>query len=428
MTAFSDQAITDILAKVQAQGIDQCSVDILDNQFSELNVEHGDINLLRTSVGARIFIQGIKNHKRADVTINSLDQLDNAIAELATKIDASPEDRAWDLAEKVSNPNVSVGDLEPNLDSMYAQLAELNDLIAQEFPTVLLESLILKHNNLTRQQKNSLGLNLTEQQGWYVLSIMGTAKDEFGTSSFNYSDVESHTLEGPLIEWGNIREMLQDLKQQTQSKTLPEEFQGQVIFAPDTVPELIEFVVDNTSDNAMIDGTSIYTDKLDQQIFSDKLSVRFEAEGSQRPGEASFTKDGRVCENSVFIENGYLRHFNLERYGANRTGQKAGPHDHEGMVIVEGHQHLQTMIAGVKKGLLVNRLSGGYPAKNGDFSSVAKNSFYIEDGKIAFPVQEVMIGGNMHEVLNNIDDISLEQQEFGSHKAPWILCSGLAIS
>ena len=71
------------------------------------------------------------------------------------------------------------------------------------------------------------------------------------------------------------------------------------------------------------------------------------------------------------------------------------------------------MIAGIDKGLIVNRFSGGQPSSNGDFSGVAKNSFLIEDGKVSSAVSETMISGNIIDMLNNIVAISKEQTTDG---------------
>ena len=45
------------------------------------------------------------------------------------------------------------------------------------------------------------------------------------------------------------------------------------------------------------------------------------------------------------------------------------------------------------------QFSGARPAENGDFSGVAKNSYYIEKGKVQFPVSETMVSGNLAELV-----------------------------
>ncbi len=86
------------------------------------------------------------------------------------------------------------------------------------------------------------------------------------------------------------------------------------------------------------------------------------------------------------------------------------------------------MISGIDKGILLSRFSGGSPSDNGDFSGVAKNSYYIENGEIKYPISETMISGNIFQMLNDIKDISKETINDGSSIYPWIQFSGLTIS
>lgn len=76
----------------------------------------------------------------------------------------------------------------------------------------------------------------------------------------------------------------------------------------------------------------------------------------------------------------------------------------------------------------MGRYSGGSPSPNGDFSGVAKNSYYIEDGKIKYPVTETMIAGNMAEMFANIKEISAERIDYGAGLIPYMLSTGVTVS
>jgi len=86
------------------------------------------------------------------------------------------------------------------------------------------------------------------------------------------------------------------------------------------------------------------------------------------------------------------------------------------------------MIKVVKKGILLQRFSGGSPAANGDFSGVAKNSFYIDDGEVSYPVNETMITGNIIDMFKNIENISTDFVNYGHSILPWIQVCGMSIS
>jgi len=59
---------------------------------------------------------------------------------------------------------------------------------------------------------------------------------------------------------------------------------------------------------------------------------------------------------------------------------------------------------------------------------VAKNSYYIEDGEIKYPVSETMIAGNLKDLLKSIKHISRETVNDGGSVFPWITFSGVTIS
>ena len=86
------------------------------------------------------------------------------------------------------------------------------------------------------------------------------------------------------------------------------------------------------------------------------------------------------------------------------------------------------MIASIDQGLLLCRYSGGAPNDKGDFSGVAKNSYYIEKGRVAWPVSETMVSGNIVELLHKVDAVSRERVDFGNEITPWVRISELTIS
>jgi PmbA protein len=86
------------------------------------------------------------------------------------------------------------------------------------------------------------------------------------------------------------------------------------------------------------------------------------------------------------------------------------------------------MVGGVQHGALVGRLSMGQPAPNGDFSGVIKNSFLIEGGALGPALSEVMISGNMAQMLRDVVAVSAERLDTGQTLLPWLRVEGLHFS
>jgi PmbA protein len=131
---------------------------------------------------------------------------------------------------------------------------------------------------------------------------------------------------------------------------------------------------------------------------------------------------------TAIIEKGILKTFLLSLYGSKKTGKARAVNSGGAYVIEPGNKSFDELVKSVKKGILLSRFAGGAPSDNGDFSGVAKNSYYIENGKIKYPLSETMISGNLVEMLKNIKNISKERINFGEAIFPWILFEGLVIS
>ena len=86
------------------------------------------------------------------------------------------------------------------------------------------------------------------------------------------------------------------------------------------------------------------------------------------------------------------------------------------------------MIKNIDQGVLLARFSGGSPANNGGFTGVAKNSYYIENGEIKYPISETMVSGNIKEMFENMSEISSDRIDFGSSILPWISFKGVTVS
>ena len=145
-------------------------------------------------------------------------------------------------------------------------------------------------------------------------------------------------------------------------------------------------------------------------------------------GGYSVTGDGYEAQNATIVDRGVLKSFLLDQYGSRKTGLARAVTGGGAWVVDAGATPLDAMIRDVKAGVLIARYSGGRPNDKGDFSGIAKNSYYIEDGAIAYPISETMVSGNLASLLTNIVAISSERADFGSGIFPWIRVGGIGIS
>ena len=182
------------------------------------------------------------------------------------------------------------------------------------------------------------------------------------------------------------------------------------------------------SDGVLIDGTSLWKRKLGKKVADEKLTVTLKSSDKRIVVGERFTADGFRTEDLPIIEKGILKNFSIGLYAAKKTKRPVSKNSSMDLVIQGGKTPLEEMIKSIKKGLIVGGFSGGHPSTNGEFSGVAKNSYYVENGEIKGAVSEVMINGNLGKALLNIKAISKELLVDGGIVSPYVLVDGIVVS
>ena len=300
--------------------------------------------------------------------------------------------------------------------------------VKDKYKKVLLEAVTLDHNSSKSHILNTNGVDFEVNKGMYGFSSMFTSKDGKDTSSFNYTGVEKLDLNQSLDKYGHVSELLRQSEEQVKSSPINSKFVGEIIVTPHCLSEFISFIDYSISDNALISGTSIYKDKVDEKIASETFTLSSNPVHEKIDSGYHITSDTYKSKNQSIIKNGVLQTHLLSLYGANKTGGIRVPNQGGNYMISGSTSSLDNMIKNIKKGILLCRFSGGSPSDSGDFSGVAKNSYYIENGQIKFPIIETMISGNIAQMFLNIKNISHETVDFGDSILPWISFDGITVS
>jgi len=418
------------LDKLSSKGIDKAHGSISESEKKELNIEAGKISLLRTTFQNSIFLEGIKDSKQGSISINKISktEVDESIEKLILLIESSQPDDANDIAEKQDKEKFTRGQLSADLNNMYDKLNSFNNYVKSNHKNIILEAGILDHVSSNAYVMNTNGVNFNINKGEYGFSPMFTAKKGSLTSSFNYTSYSSLNLNEEIKDRGYVIELMNQSYQQLYSKKLQNKFVGQVIVTPHCLSDFLSFIEGSISDGALISGTSIYKDKIGKKIANSKFTLSSLPVNSDVSCGYFLTSDGYKARNINIIEGGLLNTHLLSLYGSKKTGGRRISNDGGAYQINSSTNDLTNMIKDIDKGIILCRFSGGSPSDNGDFSGVAKNSFYIENGKIQFPITETMISGNIAQMFMNIIDISNETIDFGYNILPWISFDGITIS
>ena len=172
----------------------------------------------------------------------------------------------------------------------------------------------------------------------------------------------------------------------------------------------------------------------------------FEDPTDRELGEwAPFDREGVRTERHALLENGRLKFvaydgFSARRAGTSSTGNAGGgPGDlpsvgfsnvtvtadpARGRVLRDAD-----LAAELGSGLVVKRFSGNLDPQSGQFSGIAKNSWWVRDGERAHAVNEVMIAGNAFEVLEQIVAAGDRLHSImGEGRAPYLLVDGVSVT
>jgi PmbA protein len=126
------------------------------------------------------------------------------------------------------------------------------------------------------------------------------------------------------------------------------------------------------------------------------------------------------------IKDGVLNDFLVDYYISRKLGIERTAVSSI-FVVPPGEKSVAQIISETERGVMLTRFSGGVPAENLDFSGIAKNAFYVEDGKVQYPLSETMISGNLCDLILAIRDVSRETVNFGSAEYPTIVAGSVTI-
>lgn len=415
------------LALMHRQGFDAAMVEASEHQLAELNVAHDEPALMRSTARHKLSLLGLLDGRRASTEIGDLS--DDAVAQAVTDLLAATRSAPQDDANAVSTgqqADLQQGPMDADPAAMADRMADLLAWRAAHTPSATLEEAIVAHHRRRAHVATSGGSSLASRLGWYQLMAMATAREGEQSSSFNYAEGSCHALGGtPTAQRFGIGTMLNDLCRQVHTQALTARFTGDVVLTPQAVDSLLGWLRGQLADLALIAGTSLYRDQVGAVIASPLLGLtsRFNA-----PGVAALSGDGFVAAPVELLRDGRLLTLTPSLYGSRKTGLPHVPVAAGGWALAAGSTPLAELIGGVQRGAIVGRLSMGMPAATGNFSGVIKNSFLIEGGRAGAALSEVMITGNMAQMLRDVVAVSTERLDTGDTLLPWLRIGGLHFS
>lgn len=203
-----------------------------------------------------------------------------------------------------------------------------------------------------------------------------------------------------------------------------------VLFEAPLAVGLIGSFVQAVSGGALYRKTSFLLDSLGQSIFPKHVQI------SERPhlkgalASSPFDDDGVATHDREVMQDGVLQGYFLSTYSARKlgmttTGNAGGSHN---LIVQPGALDLDGLIRQMDRGLLVTELLGqGVNYVTGDYSRGAAG-YWVEQGRIAYPVHEITIAGNLRDMFRGIVAIGNDVLVRGSKQVGSILVDRMTVA
>lgn len=425
MSFTPEHAAGQALQALRARGFEHVQVSVSETRRCELNLAHNEPSLLRSNDSRRLAASAIVDGRKASADGNDLSP--EGVAAFVDALWDSARSAPQDDAHAVSSGqqlDVTRGPREADPAALAQALRQVLAWRAEHVPTVMIEEALAAHMATRAVTLTTGGSRLAYELGWCELSVFGLAREGDATSSFNFAGGTADALH-PAPQLFGVDRMMRELAQQVHTQPLGERFTGDVLLAPGAVDDLLSWLMGQLGDGPLIDGSSLYKGSVGLQVTSPLLTLRSRYDG---PGCVPMTGDGFVAPPVTLVDAGRLTQLTPSLYGSRKTGLPHHPVAGSGWELLAGDTPLADMIASVPRGALVDRLSMGSPAPNGDFSGVIKNSFAVTNGQVGGALAETMISGNVAQMLKDVLAVSRERIDSGSDALPWLRIGGLHFS
>ena len=188
-----------------------------------------------------------------------------------------------------------------------------------------------------------------------------------------------------------------------------------VIFDPETAASLVRAIAGAASGPSLYRRASFLLERLGSRVAASTVNIVDDGLIEAGLGSRPFDGEGLATRRTAIVRNGVLESYLLDTYSARKLGLASTHHatrDGAGvgvgttnLMLLPGSETPEALIRSVKSGLYVTELIGfGVNGVTGDYSRGACG-LWIENGELAYPVEEVTVAGNLLEMLDRIDGI-----------------------
>ena len=440
---------SDIVDRARRLGADEVDAYIVSSTESSVQVRRGAVERVIQAGSHAVGLRVIKDKRTAicstaDLTPQAIEQLVRDAIELATI--SEPDEYAGlpDRADLASGNFPSLGMYDEAIETLTTE--EMRDFALR------MEQAMFEHDRrvtnsdgaemgVTRGQvvlANSLGFSGSYVGTQAALSIEAICDDADGKKRNDYwytAERALHKLETPedVGRKAAERATAKIGARKVATTSVP------VVWEATVAHDLLHILSQAASGEALYRRSTFLADLEGQQVASSLFSLTDDPLLDGRLGSRPFDGEGVTSRSLRLFEAGVFRNFMFDAYNARRLGRgttgaaqrgvTSGPAPgSSNLVMAAGASTPESLFEGIESGLLLTDLMGfGVNMTTGDFSRGAQG-FWIENGKVAYPVTEINLSGNLKDMLASIDAVGNDLLWRGSSAAPSFRMSKMTVS
>lgn len=420
------QIAKDVLKMAHEHGASSAEVGASVSDGFSLNVRLGEVETIEyhRDKGLEItvyFGQQVGNSSTTDVSLSAVRSAVKAACTIAKATGSDPCHGLADPAMLAKDP--------PNLNLYHPWSIEVSQGI--ELVTLCEESGRAFDKRIT----NSEGAGLSTYQTFYIYANSNNFLESYFTSrhSLNCSllaelngqkqrDYE-YTVARAHEDLWSAQQVGEKAAQKTIQRLNSQRLTTRrtpVIFASTVAGGLIGHFVSAIRGSNLYRNASFLIDHLEKKIFPDNIQITEQPHLLKGLGSAPFDNEGVATQPRTIIKDGILQNYILDSYSARKlnmktTGNAGGVHN---LMIQPTKGSLEELLQEMDTGLLITELMGqGINIITGDYSRGAAG-FWVEHGKIQFPVHEITVAGNLRDMFMQLIGAGNDVDKRGN------ICSG----
>ena len=421
--ALRPELLTDVLGRARARGATEADGFLIEEQHFSAAVRLGQVDTVKHSREQRLSLRVFAGKASAAASTSDLSRasLERVVDEATALARVTAEDAHAGLPAP-GELIAGVPDLELEERGGEELAPEAKIAIARRAEAAALES--------APRITNSEGAEYWDRRARYVYATSHGFARGYTTTAFGLSVSPVASADGEMQRdfWHSAarhRAALEDplavgrtaarraLRRLGARKVKTTEVP--VVFDPETAASLVRSVAAAASGPSLYRRASFLLDRLGKRVAAPSVTIVDNGTIRRALGSRPFDGEGLATRATVVVGEGVLQSYLLDSYSARKLGLRSTHHasrDGAGvgvattnLVLEAGPTPPDDLIRSVKRGLYVTELIGfGVNGVTGDYSRGAVG-LWIDNGELAYPVEEVTVAGNLLEMLAAIEGI-----------------------